>query len=142
MKTTRRQFLYTTSAAVGACSLPVFSIGKPGGSPNGKINMAVVGAGGMGGYAVGQAAQENFVAICDVDENRAAKAFENNPNAVRFKDFRVMLDKLGNEIDAVAVSTPDHTHFPAAMAAMELGKHVFIQKPLTHNIWRRCGATR
>ena len=54
----------------------------------------------------------------------------------RFKDFRVMLDKLHKEIDAVAISTPDHTHFPIAMAAMELGKHVFVQKPLAHNIWQ------
>jgi predicted dehydrogenase len=90
----------------------------------------------MGEYAVEQAATENFVAMCDLDEERAAEAFQTHPDVPRFKDFRVMLDKKGKEIDAVAISTPDHTHFPIAMAAMELGKHVFVQKPLAHNIWQ------
>ena len=134
-KFNRRCFIKSTAA--GAASIPLFSIGKPGESANSKINVAVVGAGGMGGYAVGMAAKENFVAICDVDENRASRAFKKNPNVPRFKDFRIMLDKLGNKIDAIAISTPDHTHFPAAMAAMESGKHVFVQKPLVHNI-RQC----
>lgn len=129
----RRRFITTTTAA---SVLPQFSIGKSGGSANGKVNVAVVGAGGMGGYAVSMAKNENFIAICDVDENRAGKALKENPGAKPFKDFRVMLDKMGNEIDAVMISTPDHTHFPAAMAAMEMGKHVFIQKPLAHNIWQ------
>jgi predicted dehydrogenase len=133
-KINRRCFIKSTAA--GAASIPLFSIGKPGASANSKINVAVVGAGGMGGYAVGQAAKENFAAICDVDDNRAANAFKKNPDVPRFKDFRVMLDKLGKDIDAVAISTPDHTHFPATMAAMECGKHVFVQKPLVHNIWQ------
>ena len=133
-KINRRCFVKT--AATGAASIPLFSIGNPGESANSKVSVAVVGAGGMGGYAVGQAARENFAAICDVDDKRAEGAFKKHPNVPRFKDFRVMLDKLGKEIDAVAISTPDHTHFPAAMAAMECGKHVFIQKPLVHNIWQ------
>jgi len=132
----RRTFIRTSALAAGALSLPRFAIGQPGGSPNGKIGIAVVGAGGMGGYAVDQAAQERLVALCDVDDQRACKAYEAHPAVPRFKDFRVMLDKLHKEIDAVAISTPDHTHFPIAMAAMELGKHVFVQKPLAHNIWQ------
>ncbi len=90
----------------------------------------------MGQYAVKLGAMENLVAICDVDDARAAQAFKEHPRARRFKDFRVMLDKMWKEIDAVAISTPDHTHFAPAMDAMERGKHVFVQKPLAHNIWQ------
>ncbi|MFT4586925.1 MAG: putative dehydrogenase [Limisphaerales bacterium] len=136
MKTTRRQFLKSAAAASSAFALPAFAIGKPGESANSKINVAVVGCGGMGGYAFGQALKENPVAFCDVDDNRAAGNFKKSPDTPRFKDFRVMLDKMGKEIDAVSISTPDHTHFAAAMAAMERGKHVFVQKPLAHNIWQ------
>jgi predicted dehydrogenase len=132
----RRTFIKTSALAAGALGWPRFSIAQPGGSPNGKVGIAVVGAGGMGEYAVEQAAEERFVAICDVDDQRACEAYEEHPAVPRFKDFRVMLDKLHKEIDAVAISTPDHTHFPIAMAAMELGKHVFVQKPLAHNIWQ------
>jgi predicted dehydrogenase len=135
-KAHRRAFIKSSALAASALALPRISIASSGGSPNGKINIAVVGAAGMGEYAVEQAATENFVAMCDLDEERAAKAFQAHPDVPRFKDFRVMLDKKGKEIDAVAISTPDHTHFPIAMAAMELGKHVFVQKPLAHNIWQ------
>lgn len=133
-KTSRRQFLGTAAAALGSSTLPRFAIAEPG--KTSKINVAVVGAAGMGNYALGEAAGENLVAMCDVDENRAANSFKKHPNVPRFKDFRVMLDKMGDDIDAVTISTPDHTHFPAAMAAMERGKHVFVQKPLAHNIWQ------
>lgn len=130
----RRSF--TSSSVAAASSVPLFSIGKPGESANNKLNVAVVGAGGMGLYAVAQARKENLVAICDVDDKRAAKAHTENPEAKRFKDFRVMLDNMGDEIDAVAISTPDHTHYAIALAAMQRGKHVFLQKPLAHNIWQ------
>ncbi len=132
----RRQFLKTASLTAAASSLQGFAIGKEGESANSKINVAVVGAGGMGGYAVQQAKRQNLVALCDVDEVRAGKAFADNPDAKKYKDFRVMLDEMDKEIDAVAISTPDHTHFPIAMAAMERGKHIFVQKPLAHNIWQ------
>ena len=144
-KLNRRRFIKSTAAAAGILSVPTFSIGKPdkpdksgksGESANNKINVAVVGAGGQGGYAVKLAAKENFAAICDVDDKRAERAFKSHPKVPRFKDFRVMLDKMGKDIDAVAISTPDHTHFAAVMAAMERGKHVFVQKPLVHNIWQ------
>jgi predicted dehydrogenase len=134
--TTRRSFLKTTAAASGAFALPRFAIGKPGESANNKINVAVIGAGGMGGYAVGQAISQNPVAFADVDDSRAAKAYQRAPQAKKFKDFRKMLDKYEKEIDCVLISTPDHTHFAAAMEAMQRGKHVFVQKPLAHNIWQ------
>ncbi len=136
MTLSRRQFLQCTSLTALASSLPPFAIGVNGASPNRKLNVAVIGAAGMGGYAVGQASRENLVALCDVDEARAAKSFKTHANTPRFKDFRVMLDKLDKQIEAVAISTPDHTHFAAAMAAMERGKHVFVQKPLAHDIWQ------
>jgi predicted dehydrogenase len=131
---TRRRFI--KGVAGTAATIPMFAIGQEGESANNKINVAVVGAGGMGGYAFRRAATENLVALCDVDFNRAGRALNNHPDVPKFKDFRVMLDKMDKEIDAVAISTPDHTHFPAAMAAMERGKHVFVQKPLAHNIWQ------
>lgn len=134
---TRRDFLKKSALSAGvAYTIPHFAIGQSGGSPNNKLNMAVIGAGGMGNYAVRASANENLVALCDVDQKRAHRAFRDYPNVRRFEDFRVMFDKMGKEIDAVCISTPDHTHFPAAMSAMELGKHVFVQKPLAHNIWQ------
>ncbi|MBK8979051.1 MAG: Gfo/Idh/MocA family oxidoreductase [Planctomycetes bacterium] len=134
-RTTRRQFLASTAVAGGALALPSFAVGRSGRFGRDKIRVAVVGVGGMGGYAVREAAKEVLVAFCDVDDTRAARHYENHPDVPRFKDFRVMLDKLGEQIDAVSISTPDHTHFAATMAAMERGKHVFVQKPLAHNIW-------
>jgi predicted dehydrogenase len=132
----RRTFIKSSALAAGALSLPRSARAGGGTSASPKINVAVVGAGGMGRYAVEQAATENFVAICDVDDQRACKTYQEHPQVPRFKDFRVMLDKLHKQIDAVAISTPDHTHFAIAMAAMELGKHVFVQKPLAHNVWQ------
>jgi len=78
---------------------------------------------------------ENIYALCDVDDRQAAQSFTAFPLAKRFKDFRVMLDKEGKNIDAVTVSTPDHTHTVAGMMAMKLGKHTRIQKPLARTLW-------
>ena len=77
---------------------------------------------------------ENIVALCDVDENRAAEAFKRFPAAKRFRDYRKMLDAMHRQIDAVVVSIPDHMHAPVSLAAMELGKHVYCEKPLTWSI--------
>ena len=129
----RRDFIKTSALTAGALALPRFSIAEPG-SANGRINIAVAGAGGMGEYAVKLAATENFVAICDVDEMRAGEAREAHPEVPFFKDFRVMLDKMGKEIDAVAISTPDHTHHCIAKWCLEAGKPIYLEKPLTHNI--------
>ncbi len=101
---------------------------------NDKLNMAIVGCGGRGGGNLGGVSSQNIVALCDTDDNITAEKGKEFPNAKRFADFRVMLDKMGNQIDAVVVSTPDHTHATAAAMAMRMGKHVYCEKPLTHTI--------
>ena len=105
-------------------------------SANEKINIAGIGVGGQGGADVGAVAAEghNIVALCDVDTKYAGKTFAKYPDAKQFKDYRVMLDKMGKEIDAVVIGTPDHTHAVIAMEAMKRGKHVYCEKPLAHNI--------
>ncbi|MDX9971450.1 MAG: Gfo/Idh/MocA family oxidoreductase [FCB group bacterium] len=101
-------------------------------SPNEKLNVAAIGAGGKGGSDINGCKSENVVALCDVDWHRAAETFAQFPNAKQYKDYRKMLEEM-KEIDAVTVSTPDHMHAPAALMAMSLGKHVYVQKPLTHS---------
>ena len=103
-------------------------------SPNEKLNIAAIGAGGKGYTDILGCATENIVAFADPDEARAARTFKQFPNVPRFKDFRQMLDKH-REIDAVTVSTPDHMHGTASMWAMARGKHVYCQKPLTRTVW-------
>ncbi len=129
----RRSFLKSASAATaGAIIIPnMISC-----SPNNRLNVAVIGVGGRGQVSWSKIPAENIVAVCDVDSKRAAEGFEMLPKAKKYKDFRVMFDEMANEIDAVIIATPDHTHFPATMVAMELGKHVFVEKPLAHNIWQ------
>jgi hypothetical protein len=102
---------------------------------NERLNVACVGVGGQGRSEVNGMKDENIVAMCDVDEARAAGSFKAYPKARRFKDFRRLLDAMGDEIDAVTVTTPDHMHFPIAMAAISAGKHVFVQKPMAHTVW-------
>ena len=133
----RRKFVKTSSAAaVGGIGFPSILISQDGVMPNNRLNVAAIGCGGKGAGDI-QAASEgnNVVALCDVDERRAAKSFKTFPDSRRFTDYRDMFDKMGKEIDAVTISTPDHMHFPAAMLAMSLGKHVCVQKPLTNTIW-------
>jgi predicted dehydrogenase len=107
-------------------------------SANDKINIAGIGAGGKGSSDIDgavAAGDNNLVALCDVDWKRAAEKFKKYPNAKQYKDFRELLDKEYKNIDAVTISTPDHMHAPIAMAAMQLGKHVYVQKPLTHDVY-------
>lgn len=135
-RTARRDFLKTSLAAgMGA---GYFISGRPAAaqskSPNEKLHVAVIGPGGQGGYSLGGVASENVVALCDVDDQRAAAAFERLPKARKFKDFRRMFDAMGNQIDAVCVCTPDHTHAVAACAALRLDKHVYCEKPLAHTV--------
>lgn len=133
--TTRRDFIRSTTLAGGALALPQFAIGKPGPSANSKINVALIGSGGIARTAFKDCLKENVVAIADVDDVVGKPGFESFPKARRHKDFRKLLDQHAKELDAVIVSTPDHTHFPATCAAMERGLAVHTQKPLTHNIW-------
>ncbi len=102
---------------------------------NERLNVAAIGVGGKGASDIADASAAgcNIVALCDVDEERAGRVFAGFPAAGRYKDFRVMLEKQ-RDIDAVIVSTPDHTHAVAAVMAMKLGKHVYCQKPLAHSI--------
>ncbi|MBZ0258173.1 Gfo/Idh/MocA family oxidoreductase, partial [bacterium] len=133
----RRSFVKTISAVAGAQTLPLFTITKSAQSANSKLNVAFIGSGGRAGAHVGHIADnENLVAFCDVDQNRASGSYKKAPDAKHFKDFRVMFDKMANEIDAVCICTPDHTHFVATYNAMALGKHVMTEKPLTHNVWQ------
>lgn len=110
--------------------------GAEGPSPGGKVNVAGIGIGGQGGADIGEVAGlgHNMVALCDVDENYAAKQFQKYPNAKRFTDYRVMFDKMGKEIEAVVIGTPDHTHAVIALEAMRRGKHVYCEKPLAHSV--------
>jgi len=136
---TRRTFLKSTTAVAGALALPRFAIGKSGTPANSKINLALIGTGGIAGVAIVGARKENLVAICDVNEANLSVHADLNPQmktAAQFRDFRVMLDKMGKDIDAVVICTPDHTHFAATMDAMQRGKPVLTQKPLTHNVWQ------
>ncbi|HUR59914.1 MAG TPA: Gfo/Idh/MocA family oxidoreductase [Opitutaceae bacterium] len=131
---TRRHFLKASSVASAAVAFPQVMRSQGGVSPNSRLNVASVGVGGRGAAAVAAMKDENQVAFCDVDDARAAKTFAQFPDVPRFRDYRKMLDALGSKIDAVTVSTPDHMHFPIAMAAMALGKHVFVEKPMSHTI--------
>ncbi|MBS0207357.1 MAG: Gfo/Idh/MocA family oxidoreductase [Planctomycetes bacterium] len=104
-------------------------------SPNERVQVACIGVGGKGSSDTDQAGQvAEIVALCDIDENYLNKKAEKFPDAKKYYDFRQMLDEMGKSIDAVTVSTPDHTHAPASMMAMKLGKHVYCQKPLTHTV--------
>jgi predicted dehydrogenase len=136
MKEPRRQFLKTTTLAASAVTiLPRHVLGGAGRkAPSEKLNIAGVGVGGMGKNNLRACASENIVALCDVDANYAAKVFATYPQAKVYRDFRQMLDQQ-KDIEAVIVATPDHTHAPIAMAAMRAGKHVYVQKPLTHSVF-------
>lgn len=101
-----------------------------------KLNVAAVGCAGQGGQILNQAAQtENIVALCDVDEQRAAANFQKFSKQPKYKDFRVMLDKEGKNIDALTIGIPDHMHATVALNAMQRGKHVYVEKPLTRTPW-------
>ena len=121
-------------ASAAGVAFPHVMRSQGGVSPNSRLNIACVGVGGRGTNAVAALKGENLVALCDVDDTRAAKTFAAHPDVQRFRDYRRLFDKVGNSIDAVTVSTPDHMHFPIAMVAMALGKHVFVEKPMAHTV--------
>ena len=128
----RRDFM-TASAALAMVS-PGLLRAAPSRSANEKLNIAGIGVGGMGGNNLNACAGENIVALCDVDAGGvAAGTIKKYPKAKVYKDFRVMFDKQ-KDIDAVIIATPDHSHAVIAMAAMERGKHVYVQKPMAHSI--------
>lgn len=131
----RRDMLRTSAVAAGVWTMTGTPSRGQDASPNEKLNIAGIGVGGRGAANVSGVASENLVALCDVDESRASKTFEQFPKAKRYQDFRKMLDELHGQIDAVVIGTPDHTHAPAGVMAMKLGKHCYCEKPLTHSVY-------
>jgi len=139
-KNSRRKFLKNTGmAATGFMIVPRHVLGGQGYiAPSDKLNIAGIGAGGKGHSDIASFAKSpnvNIVSMCDADDRQAVRSREAFPKASYFNDFREMLDKEGKNIDAVSVSTPDHNHGVQAYQAMAMGKHVYVQKPLTHDIW-------
>ncbi|MBS1812443.1 MAG: Gfo/Idh/MocA family oxidoreductase [Acidobacteria bacterium] len=132
----RRYFMFGT-LLTGALPLPsVASLKRLGyQSPNEKLNIAGIGAGGQPLSDMRQCQGENLVALADVDWKRAEQGFKTFEKAKRYKDFRQMLDKEGKQIDAVVIGTPDHMHASAALACMQAGKSVYVEKPLTRTPW-------
>jgi predicted dehydrogenase len=130
----RRQFI----AAAGAAAFTIVPRHVLGGEgqtpPSQKLNIAGIGIGGMGFGDLQNVKSENVVALCDVDQRHAAKAFQAFPNAKVHTDFRKMLETQ-KDIDAVMIATPDHLHAVISMTALKLGKHVYCQKPLTHSVY-------
>ena len=143
----RRTFLQVAGA-----SLPAFTFvprnvlgGKGFIAPSDQLNIAAIGVGGKGTVNLNQSynnGSDNIVALCDVDDRMATDARKRWPNAPYFRDFRKMLDKLDQDIDAVIVSTPDHMHAVQALEAMKRGKHLYCEKPLTHDIYEARVLTR
>lgn len=137
-QTTRRDFIKTSATAASFFIVPRYVLGGPGyTAPSDRLNLAAIGAGGKGISDIRHASvggRENVVALCDVDfSGSAARSVEAFPTAKRYADFRIMLEEE-KDIDAVTISTPDHTHAVAAAYAMNRGMHVYVQKPLAHNI--------
>jgi len=138
---TRRSFLRNTSAAAAAAALA----GRASWAQNAKIstegkkapNLAVIGTGGAGMMQAREFIKlgANVVCFCDVDSARQKEIGEKFPNAKTYQDYRKMLDVHKNDIDAVTVGVPDHHHYPATILAMQMGKHCYTQKPLTHTVW-------
>jgi predicted dehydrogenase len=141
----RRRFLKAT--AVGSAgyffTASAISAARAGDGPNGKVHFAGIGIGGKGSGDISQCAKlGTVVAICDIDENNLDKKTNEKDrdgeqhflSSRRYFDYRKMLDEMGKQIDAVTVSTPDHTHAPASVMAMKMKKHVYTQKPLTHTV--------
>ena len=137
-KVSRRTFLGTTATAAAAFTvIPNHAMGSVLGhkAPSDKLNIAAVGVGGMGNANLKQVTSENIVALCDVDWGYSKGVFDSYPNAKRYWDWRKMYDEMGKSIDAVIVATADHAHAIIAATAMTLGKHVYVQKPLTHSVY-------
>jgi predicted dehydrogenase len=134
----RRQFLSASAAAASALSLGAYvnpAAAQPSKSPNEKLRIAGVGTTNRAGADLQGLASEDIVALADVDDNNMNRGSAPYPNVRQYRDFRIMLEKEAQNIDAVMVGTADHTHAPAAAMALRLGKHVYCEKPLTHTVY-------
>jgi predicted dehydrogenase len=131
--TNRRSFLRSTAATAGGLfTAPNLLLGQE----SKKLNFAGIGVGGKGGSDVGNTSKvANIVALCDVDRNTLKDSQAKYPGAKIFESYKEMFEAMGDQIDGVTISTPDHAHFPAAMEAIKRGKHVCVQKPLVNRIW-------
>ena len=132
---TRRAFLRNVAWAGSGLIILSNSRLVGGTQANSKLNIAAIGVAGRGAENVAGVSSQNLIALCDVHESHAAKTFEKFPSARRYRDFRRMFDEIHGQIDAVVIGTPDHTHAPAAVMAMKLGKHCYCEKPLTHSVY-------
>jgi predicted dehydrogenase len=129
----RRQFAARTAmAALSAAIVPARVLGAQ--APSNKLNIAAIGIGGMGAANLKACESENVIALCDVDQVYSAKTRALYPKATFYTDYRAMLEKEKG-IDAVVIATPDHTHATITMGALQAGKHVYCQKPLTHTVF-------
>ena len=133
MRTNRREFLRKTATVGALASWAVPALARTR-APSEKLNIAVIGVAGRGADQLAEAKRENVVALCDVDSKNLGAAAEKLPGVKTFSDFRQMFDEMHGQIDAVTVSTPDHTHAAAGMMAMRLGKHCYCEKPLAHSV--------
>ena len=132
----RRDFIQQSIAASSIASAIYVgqSQAQDSKSPNDKLNIACVGVANKGRHNIDELRSQNIVVLCDVDENFLNKAGETWPQARKYRDYRKMLEAEANKIDAVVVSTSDHSHAPATSIALDLGKHVYCEKPLTHTV--------
>jgi len=138
----RRHFLAAAAATTAFTIIPRHVLGGNGHtSANDKVNIAGIGVGGMGFANLKNLESQNIVALCDVDHQYAANAFDRYPNAMRYKDYRKMLEDQ-KDIDAILIATPDHTHAIITIDCMKAGKHVYCQKPLTHTVKEARDVTR
>jgi predicted dehydrogenase len=134
-KINRRRFLQGSALAGAGVWVAGRATPVVGRSPNEQLGIACIGVGGKGSSDTDQVANYgNIVALCDIDDQRLGAKAEKFPGAKTYHDYRKLLDEMHQQIDAVVVSTPDHTHAPAAVRAMRMGKHVYCQKPLTHSV--------
>ncbi|MCK9280741.1 MAG: Gfo/Idh/MocA family oxidoreductase [Melioribacteraceae bacterium] len=132
---TRRSFLTQSGMAAAAFTiLPSYMRGDNKKVPSDLLNIAVVGIGGKGASDAQGVSSQNIVALCDIDDTMGMEVRKAYPKATQYRDYRKMLEKEKN-LDAVVIATPDHTHAIIAMAAMQMGKHVYVQKPLTHTVY-------
>ncbi|WP_099372880.1 Gfo/Idh/MocA family protein [Sphingobacterium sp. 1.A.5] len=136
----RREFIKNSAiAAAGISIVPRHVLGGSGFiAPSDKLLVAGIGAGGKGESDIksfADSGKAEIAFLCDVDDRRAANSRKRFPKAKYYKDYREMLEKEHKNLDAVSVSTPDHNHAIQALAAMQLGKHVYVQKPLAHDVW-------
>ena len=131
---TRRSFLGDAAAGAAFSLVPAEVLAGGGPPPSDRLNIAGIGVGNRGQAVLSECETENIVALCDVDPQYASETFETYPNAEIFTDYRRMFDRMGGDIDAVVIATPDHAHAAVTMAALDLKKHVYCEKPLAHTV--------